>query len=162
MDRWVEERNTLSWGSRRLCWQDPAQHAGRSCPLPTSIVAHFTLRPASVSPLGEPACLRLRDQGCGVGSRIRGNRRGAGAGRGAREWAAGAASPLGPGGSARLSGGRGLEAAERSSPPPLPLTVKFSYRRAGPDRPLVRWRYLLHRAGSLRGSEPRDLDSRVS
>lgn len=81
MDRWVEERNTFSWGSRRLCRQDRAQHAGRSCPLPTSIVAHFTLRPASVSPLGEPACPRLRDQGCGVGSRIRGKRRGAGAGR---------------------------------------------------------------------------------
>lgn len=30
----------------------------------------------------EPACRRLRDQGCGAGSRIRGNRRGAGAGRG--------------------------------------------------------------------------------
>ena len=81
MDKGVGERNTLSWGSRRLCWQDPAQHAGRSCPLPTNIVAHFTLRPASVSPLGEPACPRLRDQGCGVGGRIRGNRRGAGAGR---------------------------------------------------------------------------------
>lgn len=85
MGRWVEKETPFLGVLGRLCGQDPDQHAGPSRPFPTSIVAHFTLRPASVSPLGERACPRLRDNGCGGGgsgcSRDAGNRRGAGAGR---------------------------------------------------------------------------------
>ena len=59
-----------------------------------------------VSPLGEPACPRLRDQGCGMGSRVRGNRHGAGAGQSQKS------GPAPPGG-----GGDPVEAEAREHPP---------------------------------------------